>query len=63
LNIKFHENGVELFHADRQTDRWTDMTQLIVALHDFVNMPIKVYKSLKLPWQCSISCCNTQLAY
>jgi hypothetical protein len=39
-DIKFHENpssGAELFHVHnhRQMDRWTDVTKLIVALHNF----------------------------
>ena len=29
----------DLFHADEQTDRQTDMTKLIVAFHNFANMP------------------------
>ena len=28
-----------LFHADRQLDRQTDMTKLIIAFLDFVNAP------------------------
>jgi len=31
--------GAELFHADGQTDRWTDMTKLIVAFRNFANAP------------------------
>jgi Fe-S-cluster formation regulator IscX/YfhJ len=45
-NIKFHEIrpvGAELFHeggqADRETDRQTDMTKLIVAFRNFENAP------------------------
>jgi 3-dehydroquinate dehydratase len=39
--------GVELFHADKdrqmngQTHRRTDMMKLIVAFHNFANMPKK----------------------
>jgi hypothetical protein len=36
--IKLHGNpssGVELFHADRQTDGWIEMTKLKVALRNF----------------------------
>jgi len=29
----------ELFHADRQTDRKTDLTKLIVAFRNFSNAP------------------------
>ena len=29
----------ELFHADRRTDRQTDMTKLTVAFHTFANAP------------------------
>jgi hypothetical protein len=41
-NIKFHENpssGSQSFHADRQTDRQTDMTKRIVAFRNFANAP------------------------
>jgi hypothetical protein len=31
--------GAELLHADRQTDRQTDMTNLIVAILNFGNTP------------------------
>jgi hypothetical protein len=31
--------GAELFHTDRQTDRHTDMTELIVAFHTVANVP------------------------
>jgi hypothetical protein len=31
--------GAELFHTDRETDRRTDMTKLIVAFHNFTNAP------------------------
>jgi hypothetical protein len=33
--MKFHPVEVELFHADG----WTDMTKLIVAIHNFANIP------------------------
>jgi len=34
--------GAELFHADRRTDGMTqDMTKLIVAVRNFVNVPQK----------------------
>jgi len=29
----------DLFHADEQTDTQTDMTKLVVAFHNFANMP------------------------
>jgi len=32
---------VEVFHADRQTDRQTDMTELIVAFRNFAKTPKK----------------------
>jgi len=31
--------GAELFHADNRTERWIDVTELIVALHNFGNAP------------------------
>jgi len=39
-HIKFHDNlssGSELFrvHNHRQTDRWIDVTKLIVVFHNF----------------------------
>ena len=33
--------GAELFHADGRTDRQTDITKLIVAVRNFVNVPKK----------------------
>lgn len=33
--------GATLFHADGWTDRQTDMTELIVVLRNFANMPQK----------------------
>jgi len=41
-NIKFHENPpvrAELFHADRRTDRRTQMTKLTVTFRNFANAP------------------------
>jgi hypothetical protein len=41
--MKIHPVEVELFFADSRTsgrsDRWTDITMLIVALRNFVNAP------------------------
>jgi len=41
--IKIRSVGAALFHADRQTDRrmdrQIDMTNLIVAFHNFANAP------------------------
>ena len=37
--MKIRPMRVELFHADRRTDRQTDMTKLIVAFHNFSNAP------------------------
>jgi len=41
--MKIRPVGTEFFHAvrrsDRETDRRTDMTQLIVALRNFANAP------------------------
>jgi len=37
--IKILPVGTELFHADRGTDRQTDMTKLIVAFPNFANSP------------------------
>jgi hypothetical protein len=37
--IKVLPVAAELFHADGQTDRRTDMTKLIVAFLDFANAP------------------------
>jgi hypothetical protein len=47
--------GAELFHADRQTDDWTDMKKLTVALRNFENTPrkIKICK-IKLRYNYSI---------
>jgi hypothetical protein len=37
----------ELFHGDGQTDRQTDMTELIGAFRNFANVPKNELKSLK----------------
>ena len=37
--MKIHPVGAELFHADEQTDRRTDMTKLIAAFCNFANAP------------------------
>jgi hypothetical protein len=31
--------GAALFHTDRQTDRWTDMTKLMVTFCNFETVP------------------------
>ena len=45
-NIKFHLNPPVGAETDRQMGRWTDMTKLIVAFHNFVNAP-KEYREKK----------------
>jgi hypothetical protein len=37
--ISIRPVGVELFHADRQTDGRTDITKLIVAFRNFAQSP------------------------
>jgi hypothetical protein len=37
--VKILAVGAELFHADRQTDRQTNMTKLIVTFRNFVTAP------------------------
>jgi len=37
--MKIHSVLSELFHADRQTDRQTEMTKLIVPFPNFHNAP------------------------
>jgi len=39
--MKICRVGGELFHVDRQTDRRTDMTKLIITFHNFANAPKK----------------------
>jgi len=39
--MKIRPVRVELFHADRQTDRQTDMTKLMVAFRNFAKVPSK----------------------
>jgi len=34
--------GAELFHADRRTDGWIDMTRLLVSFRNFANTPKRV---------------------
>ena len=51
-NIKFHENlssGSRLFHAERRTDRQTDITKLVVAFCNFSKAPNKAFGVLNLP--------------
>jgi hypothetical protein len=42
----------ELFHADRRTDGWTDMTKLIVPFRNFVNAPKNCLKNTSTPPIC-----------
>ena len=42
--------GAELLHANRQTDRYTDMRKLIVAFLNFGNTP-KNWKTMKVFWK------------
>jgi len=46
--MKIRQIGAELLYADTWTDgrsnRWTDMTKLIVAFRNFANEPKNVYK-------------------
>jgi len=37
--MKIHLVGAKLFHINAQTDRWTDMTKLLVTFHNFANVP------------------------
>jgi hypothetical protein len=37
--MKIRSVGAELFHADGETDRQTEMTKLIVAFRDFAIAP------------------------
>jgi hypothetical protein len=37
--MKIHPVGTELFHEDRRTDRWTDVTKPIVAFRNFTSAP------------------------
>jgi len=37
--MKIHPVGAKMFHADRQTNRCTDMTKLMVTICKFVNVP------------------------
>jgi hypothetical protein len=37
--MKIRPVGAELFHVDRRTDEWTDMTKLIVAFRNFAKAP------------------------
>ena len=46
--IKIHIVGAVLFHVDGRIDRQTDMMKLIVAFHNFLNVPRNVLSSLQL---------------
>jgi hypothetical protein len=37
--MKIRPVGAELFNADGRTDRWIDMTKLIVSFRNFANAP------------------------
>jgi hypothetical protein len=39
--MKISSVGAELFHADRQIDRQTDMTKLTIVFRNFANAPKK----------------------
>jgi len=52
--MKIHLVEAELFPADRQTDRQTDMMKLIVAIGNFANAPAN--SSLCTYW--SFLCCS-----
>jgi len=39
--MKIRPLGAELFHADRQTNRKTDITKLIVAFRNSATAPIE----------------------
>jgi hypothetical protein len=41
--IKIRPMGAELFHADRRTERQTDMTKRIVAFRNFAKAPKNLY--------------------
>jgi hypothetical protein len=45
--MKFRPVGAEVFHeegrrTDVQTDRWTDVTELLVAFRNITNVPKKM---------------------
>ena len=42
--IKVCPVGAELFHAERRTDRQTDMTKLLVAFRNFASAPNKTVR-------------------
>ena len=38
-SLKIRQLGDELFPADRETDGWRDVTNIVVALRNFANAP------------------------
>ena len=44
--MKIHPMEAELFHSDGCTDGQSEMTNLIVAFHNFANVP-KIISALK----------------
>ena len=52
--MKITPLGSEMFHTDGRTDRWSDMTMLIVAFSNFANAP-------KNDTSISRFLCNSQL--
>jgi len=39
--MKIRPVGAQSFHADKQTNRKTDMTKLVIAFRNFATAPIK----------------------
>jgi hypothetical protein len=47
-----------VFHADRQTDGQTDMTDLVVAFRNFGNVPNKTAYSQRISTAVQINLCK-----
>jgi hypothetical protein len=47
--LKNHPVRAELFHADGQTDRQTDVTKLIVAFRNFAYAPENKHETTRGP--------------
>ena len=52
INIRWV--GAELFHVDGETYGRTDMTKLIVAFHNFANVPKNHVDSQDFEWVLSV---------
>jgi hypothetical protein len=58
--MKISQVGAESFHVDGQTDRQTDMTELVVAVRNFAKASKrdKIIKYMTFCWEGRNICCG-----